>query len=121
MSNGLENIKAGDSVALIESGWSKSVSAIKVTRVTKTLIVTGKATKWDRDSGRQRGSQSWNYSHIEPLTEKHKQTIENNAIICRRIKIVDAIAGMGNADLLSMSDKQEEELLNFLPDDWEEQ
>jgi len=119
MSKELEDIKAGDVVVLIDPSWNNSMRPTKVIRVTKTLIITHENTRWKRSDGRQQGLYDWSSCRIEPFTEDHKKTIEKNAIIHRRRKIVYAVAKMSNEDLLAMSYEQEEELLSFLPEDWE--
>lgn len=68
----LQNVKVGDEVA--SSGNFGTPSILKVTRITKTHIVTGQQ-RWRKSDGLLVGAHSY-YRRIQPLTAEIREKIE---------------------------------------------
>lgn len=87
----LKTLKAGDEVVLLKSSWSGSKYYIKeVEKVTPTgrIIVDGvtflpNGRKWSGTTG---------YARIEPVTEEHRKTIEEEKFLRYGYTLIEEVA-----------------------------
>lgn len=78
----LENLKAGDTVVVMNSGgWSSCKTYIeKVSRTTKTLIFTGN-NSYSRDTGRRTRVGRWDSAYITMPTEDNLREVKRLKLI----------------------------------------
>jgi hypothetical protein len=75
----LQNLKAGDSVIVKQSGSYRSESVKKVDRVTATQVAIG-TTKYRRDNGREvGGSNRWGARWLYEATPEQVQRIRDES------------------------------------------
>ena len=87
----LKTLKQGDEVVLLKSSWSGSKYSIKeVEKVTPTgrIIVDGvtflpNGRKWSGTKG---------YARIEPVTDEHRKTIEEEAFLRYGYRLIEGVA-----------------------------
>jgi len=78
MDDWLNNLKAGDEVAVFDGWVSNATRIAKVDRVTQTLIVIGHS-KFRRKDGYAPGN-GWHRSRISEPTDAHRNTVETRRL-----------------------------------------
>ena len=74
----LEDIKVGDLVSRFHNGRLSEIR--KVEKVTKTQITLSSGEKFDRE-GMPKPRQRWDYRHIEPVTQEHRDMMRRHKIL----------------------------------------
>lgn len=91
----LEDVKAGDWVALNQAGYDGRLSRGRVTKVTAAQITVGTSVYWKKN-GRQVGcSNDWHPTTIEPMTPQLRDMI-------RRAELVRSLSGKNDWCLLPL-------------------
>jgi hypothetical protein len=79
MNDWLKELKVGDEVFVMRSGWGVQGHYAKVIRLTKTLIITQKGLskeKWRISDGGIPGGSVWSQTHLAQVTPELKNEIE---------------------------------------------
>ena len=76
----LEELKVEDEVCYVENGFHNHKYIFKITKVTKTMI-TCNNTRFNRETGREVGSQGWNVIEIKILTDELRKEIHKSGLL----------------------------------------
>ena len=117
MRDELKELKVGDEVAIFGGSPMSSIHIKRVTRFTKTQIITDgwssacPEIRWNRGTGHEvGGSGSFMRRYIIPATDKHRAAAKREGALARAINLCDVVK------LRKLSTEKLEKIVEILGD-----